>query len=858
MLEKCGRLYENLVAALSQRDPGAAQHCIDSLLELTDGSRAPLAMMLRGQTLRICATLLVQRGELDAALECMRVALELRRQLGECGEGKCLALDLASLPLLMTRGNPSAGTSVANAASLGLFFLRLLGITASMEAADQHVLLGQMETIPLSCSETQRITLAALGFGVGLAAIDGQTTGAALAWFKQSARLLESLRDIDAVYLEFGVDLAGHLYASMAFERQRGQDIIGMRAVISRFERCLETMGVDAPTRRRHAEIVRANAELNVAIDRDDDAGIRECAKELLRVMPRTGDSGSYSLEMLEALASGRRPRMPRSSALLGDPGREFRNARDPLQLDMDGLILESIKALAGSDRQLRWRSVAMLIALGGEHGPPHRAALGIFFGKLAIRELLYLDTEVLGHGYARITPFDDPLAARAIGDVLHHLVARGRLGEAQRLQMLLDAERARIPSAKVRDADRRVDDECPLTSAERQVLEEVSVMARRLLGGWRPTDLRERMERLAMRLPGADESPVGLEYRPPSPDTAALRIRAVGDRITVTLSGIQGERAVHLDQRTSELNKLVYRTLLSLRRRERAEGLALCQALYDLLLQPFADELQSWQAEILVLEASGALRHVPFAVFHDGERYLIERYSLVMHPGLVRIDANRGIRLPIRGVSFAVSQFGELPALPAVKAESELLCDQIRKAAIGFVERRLNHAVTAEAIQSLGSLRPTLLHIATHFETHAADAGLSGFVLTDGSRYTLKQLAQLDLRSVDLALLTGCQTRAVSDFASDTGINALDTLLLRMGVGSVISTAWPVRDATAHRILRGFIDTLCAGSVDQARALQRAILSVGRDPSTGLMGDPLDWGAYVLSGGWAGFRDCG
>jgi hypothetical protein len=54
--------------------------------------------------------------------------------------------------------------------------------------------------------------------------------------------------------------------------------------------------------------------------------------------------------------------------------------------------------------------------------------------------------------------------------------------------------------------------------------------------------------------------------------------------------------------------------------------------------------------------------------------------------------------------------------------------------------------------------------------------------VFADNSRYSLSQLAQIKFFGVDLALLMGCETRAIGAIDGGDGVTALDTLLLRRG----------------------------------------------------------------------------
>jgi len=56
-------------------------------------------------------------------------------------------------------------------------------------------------------------------------------------------------------------------------------------------------------------------------------------------------------------------------------------------------------------------------------------------------------------------------------------------------------------------------------------------------------------------------------------------------------------------------------------------------KTLYSLLIKPLIPQLHD--IKTLVIVSDGALRTIPFAALHDGEEFLIEKYALVLSPGL-------------------------------------------------------------------------------------------------------------------------------------------------------------------------------------------------------------------------------
>src|SRR5207237_5085563 len=60
---------------------------------------------------------------------------------------------------------------------------------------------------------------------------------------------------------------------------------------------------------------------------------------------------------------------------------------------------------------------------------------------------------------------------------------------------------------------------------------------------------------------------------------------------------------------------------------------------LYDWLIRPIAAELERQRIDTLVIVPDGALRTIPLAALHDGDKFLVERYALATTPGLALTD---------------------------------------------------------------------------------------------------------------------------------------------------------------------------------------------------------------------------
>ncbi|MEI9894041.1 MAG: CHAT domain-containing protein [Chthoniobacter sp.] len=83
-------------------------------------------------------------------------------------------------------------------------------------------------------------------------------------------------------------------------------------------------------------------------------------------------------------------------------------------------------------------------------------------------------------------------------------------------------------------------------------------------------------------------------------------------------------------------------------------------------------------QFDTMVFVPDGALRTIPMAALHDGEKFLIEKYAVAVTPGLELMEAKPAARLApnvmIRGLSEAREGFPPLLNVPQEVEQIEKL----------------------------------------------------------------------------------------------------------------------------------------------------------------------------------------
>ncbi len=323
-------------------------------------------------------------------------------------------------------------------------------------------------------------------------------------------------------------------------------------------------------------------------------------------------------------------------------------------------------------------------------------------------------------------------------------------------------------------------------------------------------------------------------------------------------------------------------------------------RSLYLAIAKPVDDQARRAGAKRLVLWLDGALRYVPFAVLHDGDGYLVDRYAiesyasptddrtvLAAHDGTAStVDARtvpigadarpvptavagRDVRkMSVRGLGLtrAVAGYDALPAM------ADELCDVVRGPIAGLEvqgqscprvqlgagalegEGFADAAFTEARLRSLlfGEPQYSVLHLGTHFSLRPGNARRSFLVLGDGSRLTLDSIGELDFRGLQLVTLSACQS-GLGGATTDDGreVEGLSAIVQRRGARHVVASLWQVEDRSTARLMREMYAALSASKMDPASALRHSQLALralrvgGAHPYE----HPYYWGGFLVSG---------
>jgi CHAT domain-containing protein len=268
-------------------------------------------------------------------------------------------------------------------------------------------------------------------------------------------------------------------------------------------------------------------------------------------------------------------------------------------------------------------------------------------------------------------------------------------------------------------------------------------------------------------------------------------------------------------------------------------------RALHDWLFGAAQAWLSQQRVDTLVVVPSGALRTVPMAVLHDGERFLIERYALATTPsinslGLGEQDDVEGMFAG--GLSQSVQGFSELPAVT----------EELRNLSVAYETQPLaNEGFQLEAVQrQLATGDISIAHLATHgeFSSNYRDS----FILTYDDRLTMDQLQTTLLARnapLDLLVLSACRTAAGDDRAA----LGLAGVAVQSGVRSALASLWYVSDTATAQLMSQFYsglngETPRGAASSKAQSLRDAQIQLLRSAE---FSHPSYWAPYLLIGSW-------
>ena len=325
------------------------------------------------------------------------------------------------------------------------------------------------------------------------------------------------------------------------------------------------------------------------------------------------------------------------------------------------------------------------------------------------------------------------------------------------------------------------------------------------------------------------------------------------------------------------------FRELISEGSENQDELLGLSQDLYEILIKPIAFNISKNR---VIISPHGPLHYLPFQLLHDGEKYLIENYTLNYIPSatVLRYLANKSPIGPLEPdgeseftvttVTTAVDDSTYLPGW-GVESVTESVYEnqnsgpprsilllgnpdldsealnlpyseiEIDNAATFFPDAlKLSHNEASETNLKNKASSYDVLHFATHATFDNDDPFNSALLLaSDGSndgRLTLEEIYQLKLKP-SLVVLSACDT-GLGKYSAGDEIIGFYRAFMYAGAKSIIATLWPVSDEATSYLINEFYQSLKKNSLGESLRMAQ-LKTKEKYPN------PANWGGFVLVG---------
>lgn len=248
-------------------------------------------------------------------------------------------------------------------------------------------------------------------------------------------------------------------------------------------------------------------------------------------------------------------------------------------------------------------------------------------------------------------------------------------------------------------------------------------------------------------------------------------------------------------------------------------------QQLYKWFVEPVQARLQLDDVDLLIFCVGKNLRSVPFSALHDGQQFLVEKYSIVLVPACNLTNLDSTDLRDGEVLAMGASEFTEQSPLPGVAVELNTIVPNPWQGDIF-----LNQNFTLDNLQKQRRQKPyKIIHLATHAE-FTSGSPKNSYIQFENGKLTLDQMRQLgwDDPLVELLVLSACKT-ASGDGDAELGFAGL---AVQSGVKSVLASQWYVSDAGTLALMSEFYQKLKQTPI-KADALRQAQLAMLRGDVT-------------------------
>jgi len=267
-------------------------------------------------------------------------------------------------------------------------------------------------------------------------------------------------------------------------------------------------------------------------------------------------------------------------------------------------------------------------------------------------------------------------------------------------------------------------------------------------------------------------------------------------------------------------------------------------RTLYGWLVAPVREYLPSSDPAhppLLGIIPHDVLHYLPFSLLTDGVHAMIQDYTLFYAPSASSLPLIFDKRKPRAGTIMALAnpRAEGQPYLPYAVDEAKAVGE------LYGVQPLIGKEATEGRFKAQAG-DYGLIHIAAHSDYNAHAPLFSAILLqsdgTEDGRLETHEIFNLDLPQTDLVTLSACQTH-LGELSAGDELVGLERAFFRAGAPSLVTSLWPVDDASTATLMERFYTRLQAG-VSKAEALRLAQMETQTEHS-----EPYYWAGFVLVG---------
>jgi CHAT domain-containing protein len=263
---------------------------------------------------------------------------------------------------------------------------------------------------------------------------------------------------------------------------------------------------------------------------------------------------------------------------------------------------------------------------------------------------------------------------------------------------------------------------------------------------------------------------------------------------------------------------------------------------LYELLFRPIEKYLVGNKVIIIPY---GILNYLPFQALHDGNQYLVEKYTISYSPSLSILEFLRkqDRKDILKILAFGNPDLNDMTLdLPAAEKEVEMIKEVFPTARV-LTRQEATEASAKSLVQEYN-----IIHFASHGEYIPEAPLASSILLSSGNgedgRLEAGEIFDMDINA-DLVVTSACQT-AIGQIGKGDEIVGLTRAFIYAGARSVLGSLWNISDEATASLMMDFYRNM--KSLDEAEALRQAQLKMINSKE---YNSPFFWAPFYITGGF-------